>query len=84
MFLTFVNVESGKVNVIHRLKDNKNFGLIEPEAQIRRKIPDESRGFFVEKWLIFQGDNDIVNLYKSFLLFITLRNTIELEEKNEK
>ena len=32
MFLTFVNVESGKVNVIHRLKDNKNFGLIEPEA----------------------------------------------------
>jgi len=32
MFLTFVNVETGKVNVIHRLKDNKNFGLIEPEA----------------------------------------------------
>jgi len=31
-FLTFVNVETGKVNVIHRLKDNKNFGLIEPEA----------------------------------------------------
>ena len=31
-FLTFVNVESGKVNVIHRLKDNKNYGLIEPEA----------------------------------------------------
>lgn len=32
MFLTFVNVETGKVNVIHRLKDNKNYGLIEPEA----------------------------------------------------
>ena len=31
-FLTFVNVETGKVNVIHRLKDNKNYGLIEPEA----------------------------------------------------
>ena len=32
MFLTFVNVETGKVNVIHRLKDGKNYGLIEPEA----------------------------------------------------
>ena len=32
MFLTFVNQYSGKVNVIHRLKDGKNFGLIEPEA----------------------------------------------------
>ena len=32
MFLTFVNVETGKANVIHRLKDNKNYGLIEPEA----------------------------------------------------
>lgn len=32
MFLTFVNVENGKVNVIHKLKDGKNFGLIEPEA----------------------------------------------------
>ena len=32
MFLTFVNQESGKVNVIHKLKDGKNFGLIEPEA----------------------------------------------------
>jgi len=31
-FLTFVNVESGKVNVIHKLKDAKNYGLIEPEA----------------------------------------------------
>ena len=32
LFLTFVNVETGKVNVIHRLKDGKNYGLIEPEA----------------------------------------------------
>ena len=31
-FLTFVNVETGKVNVIYRLKDSKNFGLVEPEA----------------------------------------------------
>ena len=30
-FLTFINVETGKVNVIHRLKDGKNYGLIEPE-----------------------------------------------------
>ena len=30
-FLTFVNIETGKVNVIHKLKDNKNFGIIEPE-----------------------------------------------------
>ena len=31
-FLTFINIETGKVNVIYHLKDNKNFGLIEPEA----------------------------------------------------
>lgn len=31
-FLTFINVETGKVSVIYRLKDNKNYGLIEPEA----------------------------------------------------
>ncbi len=30
-FLTFVNIETGKVNVIYKLKDNKNYGLIEPE-----------------------------------------------------
>ena len=30
-FLTFINVETGKVNVIHKLKDGKNYGLIEPE-----------------------------------------------------
>ena len=32
VFFTFVNVEIGKVNVIHKLKDGKNYGLIEPEA----------------------------------------------------
>ena len=31
-FLTFINVETGKVNVIHKLKDGKNYGLIEPEV----------------------------------------------------
>ena len=31
-FLAFINVETGKVNVIHRLKDGKNYGLIQPEA----------------------------------------------------
>ena len=30
-FLTFVNIETGKANVIYKLKDNKNYGLIEPE-----------------------------------------------------
>ena len=32
VFLAFVNVETGKVNVIHKLKDGKNYGLVEPEA----------------------------------------------------
>ena len=32
VFFTFVNVETGRVNVIHKLKDGKNCGLIEPEA----------------------------------------------------
>ena len=31
-FLTFINVENGKVNVIFKLKDGKNFGIVEPEA----------------------------------------------------
>ena len=30
-FLAFINVETGKVNVIHKLKDGKNYGLVEPE-----------------------------------------------------
>jgi len=31
-FMAFINVETGKVNVIYKLKDGKNFGLVEPEA----------------------------------------------------
>lgn len=31
-FLTFINLENNKVNVIYRLKDGKNFGIVEPEA----------------------------------------------------
>ena len=31
-FLPFINVETGKVNVIYKLKDGKNFGIVEPEA----------------------------------------------------
>ncbi len=31
-FLTFINVETGKVNVVHKLKDGRNYGLVEPEA----------------------------------------------------
>ena len=30
-FLPFINVETGKVNVIYKLKDGKNFGILEPE-----------------------------------------------------
>ena len=31
LFYTFINVDTGKVNVIFKLKDSKNFGLIEPD-----------------------------------------------------
>ena len=31
-FLTFINVDTGKVNVIFKLKDGKNFGIVEPEG----------------------------------------------------
>lgn len=31
LFLTFVNVETGKVNVIFKLKDSNNYGIVEPE-----------------------------------------------------
>lgn len=31
-FLSFINVETGKVNTIYVLKDGKNYGLVEPEA----------------------------------------------------
>lgn len=30
-FITFINSETNKVNVIFKLKDNKNFGILEPE-----------------------------------------------------
>ena len=32
VFLTFINVETNKVNVIYKMKDGKNYGLVEPEA----------------------------------------------------
>ena len=32
LFLTFINIETGKVNVIFKLKDGKNYGIVEPEA----------------------------------------------------
>ena len=32
IFLTFVNVDTGKVNVIFKLKDSNNYGIVEPEA----------------------------------------------------
>ena len=31
-FITFINQDTGKVNVLYKLKDNKNYGLIEPES----------------------------------------------------
>lgn len=31
-FLAFINVETNKVNVLYKLKDGKNYGLVEPEA----------------------------------------------------
>ena len=31
VFLTFVNVDTKKVNVIFKTKDGKNFGIVEPE-----------------------------------------------------
>ena len=31
-FITFVNSETNKVNVLFKMKDNKNFGLVEPEV----------------------------------------------------
>ncbi len=32
IFLPFVNVETNKVCVIYKLKDGKNYGIVEPEA----------------------------------------------------
>lgn len=31
-FITFVNSETNKVNVLFKMKDNKNYGLVEPEV----------------------------------------------------
>ena len=31
-FYTFINLDTNKVNVIYRLKDGKNYGIVEPEA----------------------------------------------------
>ena len=31
-FLAFINLDTNKVNVIYKLKDGKNFGIVEPEA----------------------------------------------------
>lgn len=30
-FITFINSETNKVNVVFKLKDNKNYGILEPE-----------------------------------------------------
>lgn len=32
IFLTFVNVDTGKVNVLFKLKESNNYGIVEPEA----------------------------------------------------
>lgn len=32
IFYTFINVDSGKTNVIFKLKDSNNYGIVEPEA----------------------------------------------------
>ena len=31
-FLTFINSETNKVNVLFKMKDNKNFGIVEPDV----------------------------------------------------
>lgn len=31
LFYTFINIETGKVNVIYKLKDGLNYGIVEPE-----------------------------------------------------
>ena len=32
LFFTFINVDNNKVNVLYKLPDGKNFGIVEPEA----------------------------------------------------
>ena len=31
IFITFVNAQTGKVNVLFKLKNSTNFGIVEPE-----------------------------------------------------
>lgn len=31
-FVTFINLDTNKVNVLYRLKDGKNYGIVEPEC----------------------------------------------------
>ena len=31
-FFAFINIETGKVNIVYKLKDGKNYGLVEPEV----------------------------------------------------
>lgn len=31
IFLTFINIDTGKVNVLFKLKDSDNYGIVEPE-----------------------------------------------------
>ena len=31
-FITFINSETNKVNVLFKMKDNKNFGIVEPDV----------------------------------------------------
>ena len=31
-FITFINSETNKVNVLFKLKDNKNYGIVEPDV----------------------------------------------------
>ena len=31
IFITFVNVDTGKVNVLFKIKNSKNYGIVEPE-----------------------------------------------------
>ena len=47
-FLTFIDIDTGKTNVIYRLKDNKNFGLVEPEGEQRRTCK-KCKSFFRNK-----------------------------------
>ena len=32
LFYTFINIDTNKVNVLYKLPDGKNFGIVEPEA----------------------------------------------------